>query len=135
MRQMIEPVILHFTLSAPDARKELLSEIEPTTKTVKKIARYRPSGGLAWGVLTVAYCVGVFAALALFLPREEFYRDLIATVNLHPPSPSPLELLFQTTVQNGIVKADILFAQLGGLHPRHRHAAVGLIRPRPVFIA
>jgi len=111
MRQVIEPVILHFTLSAPDARRELLSEIQPTTKTVRKIARYRPSRGLGWGVLAVGYSAGIFAALAIFLPRGELYRDLLATLDLHPPSPSPLELLFQTSIQNAIVKADILFAQ------------------------
>jgi hypothetical protein len=111
MRQIVEPLILNFTLSAPDARKELLSELEPTTKTVNKIARYRPSGGLSWGVLTVAYSAGIIAAMAIFLPRGEFFRDLLATLNLQPPAPSPLELLIQSSIQNGLLKADILFAQ------------------------
>ena len=30
---------------------------------------------------------------------------------MRPPSPTPLELLLQNAFQNGIVKADILFAQ------------------------
>lgn len=111
MRQFVEPVILHFTLSASDARKELLAEIEPTTKTVRKAMRYRPSRGLGWGLLAVAYCVGIAFALALFLPREEFYRDLFAALTLKPPSPSPAETLLQTSIQNAVVKADILFAQ------------------------
>jgi hypothetical protein len=111
MRQFLEPVILHFTLNAADAKKELLSEIEPTTKSVRKIARYRPSGGLAWGLLTAAYCVGLIAALALFLPRGEFSRDLLAALDLHAPKPSPAEALVQGSFQSAVVRINILYAQ------------------------
>jgi len=111
MRQFLEPVILHFTLNAADAKKELLSEIEPTTKSVRKIARYRPAGGLAWGLLTVAYCAGLIAALALFLPRGQFSRDLLAALDLHAPSPSPVETLVQGSFQSALVRINILYAQ------------------------
>jgi len=110
MRQFLEPVILHFTLNASDAKKELLSEIEPTTKTVRKIARYRPSGGLGWGLLTVAYCAGVMAALAVLLPRGQFSRDLLAAVDLHAPSLTPEETLLLDSFQNALVKVNILYA-------------------------
>jgi hypothetical protein len=111
MRQFLEPVILHFTLNPTDARKELLSEIEPTTKSVRKIARYRPSGGLAWGLLTVAYCAGLIVALAVFLPRGQFSRDLLASLDLRAPTPTPLETLLQNTIQNALVRVNILYAQ------------------------
>lgn len=111
MRQFIEPVILHFTLSASDARRELLSEIEPTTKSVRKVARYRPSPGFAWAFLTIAYCLGIFAALAIFVPRAELYHDLVATIDLHPPAPSPLERLLESSFQSAIVWANIHYAQ------------------------
>ena len=111
MRQFLEPVILHFTLNAADAKKELLSEIEPTTKSVRKIARYRPSGGLAWGLLTAAYCVGLIAALALFLPRGQFSRDLLAALDLHAPTPSPVEALVRDSFQSALVGINILYAQ------------------------
>lgn len=111
MRQFLEPVILHFTLNATDARKELLAEIEPTTKTVRRIARYRPSGGLAWGILTVAYCAGILVALAIILPRGEFSRDLLASLDLRPPSPTPLETLLQGSIQSSLVKINTLYAQ------------------------
>jgi hypothetical protein len=111
LRQVLEPVLLYFTYSASDARNELLAEIQPTTKTVRKIARYRPSGGLAWGILTVAYCAGLIAALAIFLPRGQFSRDLLAALSLRTPSPVPAEVLIQNSIQNAIVRIDILFAQ------------------------
>jgi hypothetical protein len=111
MRQFLEPVILHFTLNAADAKKELLSEIEPTTKSVRRIARYRPSGGLAWGLLTAAYCVGLIAALALFLPRGQFSRDLLAALDLHAPAPSPAENLVQGSFRSALVRINILYAQ------------------------
>jgi len=111
MRQFLEPVILHFTLNAADAKKELLAEIEPTTKSVRKIARYRPAGGLAWGVLTTAYCVGLIAALAIFLPRAQFSRDLLAAVDLRAPSSTPAEALIQDSIQNALVRINILYAQ------------------------
>jgi len=111
MRQFLEPAILHFTLNAADAKKELLSEIEPTTKSVRKIARYRPSGGLAWGLLTAAYCVGLIAALALFLPRGQFSRDLLAALDLHAPTPSPVEALVRDSFQSAVVRVNILYAQ------------------------
>jgi len=111
LRQFLEPVILHFTLSGDDARKELLAEIEPTTKSVKKVMRYRPSRGLSWGVLAVAYCAGIVVALAYFLPRGQFSRDLMAAFNLRAPPAAPFETLFQTSARNALVRADILFAQ------------------------
>ncbi len=111
LRQFVEPVILHFTLSPDDARLELLAEIEPTTKSVRKVVRYRPSGGLAWGVLTVAYCAGIFVALAAFLPRVAFLRDLEAVFSLRAPPPTQLEALVQSAFQNATVRANVLFAQ------------------------
>lgn len=111
MRQFLEPVILHFTLNAADAKKELLAEIEPTTRSVRKVARYRPSRGLAWALLTVAYCAGLIGALGIFLPRGEFSHDLIATVDLHPPSPTLAEALLQNSIQNALVRINILYAQ------------------------
>ena len=111
LRQVLEPIILHFTLSASDARRELLLEIEPTTKTVKKIARYRPSRGLAWGVLSIGYCVGLIAALAIFIPHGQLHRDLLAILYIQAPSPAPVETLLQDTIQNASVRIDIIFAQ------------------------
>ncbi len=111
LRQFIEPLILHFTLSAEDARKELLAEIQPTTRSVKKVARYRPSRGLAWGALTIACCAVLVAAVAAFLPAGQFSRDLLAALNIQAPSPSPAERLAQGSIQNWIVRTNILFAQ------------------------
>jgi len=111
IRQSIEPVILHFTLKASDAKKELLGEIEPTTKSVRKMIRYRPSGGIAWGAIAIAYSAGIAISLAYFLPHGQFLRDLSSVLSLRPPAPSNTELLLDNAFQNGIVKADILFAQ------------------------
>jgi hypothetical protein len=111
LRQLLEPALLYFTLTAADAKKELLGEIEPTTKSVKKIARYRPSGGLAWGLLAVVYCGGLIAALALFLPRDQLLRDLLAPLSLKPPPHTSVEVLIQSSIQSGLVRVDIAFAQ------------------------
>ena len=111
LRQFVEPVILHFTLSAEDARVELLSEIAPTTKSVRKISRYRPTRGLSWGVLSIAYCGGLIVALAILLPQGQFMRDLLSVFRLQTPSPTPVEVLVQGSIQGGLVKANILFAQ------------------------
>ena len=111
IRQSIEPVILHFTLNAADAKRELLGEIEPTTKSVKKITSYRPSSGIAWGVIAGAYCIGIAVAVAYFLPHGQFLRDISGVFSLRAPAPSNTELLLDKAFQNGIVKADILYAQ------------------------
>jgi hypothetical protein len=111
LRQVLEPIILHFTLTAGDAKKELLSEIEPTTKMVKKLLRYKPSRGLAWGVLGAVYCLGLVAALAALLPHAQFYNGLAAIFNPHVASPSRAEVLAQNSMANLTVRADIAFAQ------------------------
>jgi hypothetical protein len=111
MRQFLEPLILNFTLNAADAKKELLAEIRPTTKGVYKISRYRPSSGLAWGVLTVTYCAGLIVALAILIPHGPFFRDILATLKLGSPSSTPLETLIQDKINGELVSADRLFAQ------------------------
>jgi hypothetical protein len=111
LRQFIEPVILHFTLSPKDARRELLSEIEPTTRSIRRIARYPPSRGLSWAFLTIAYCAGLLVALAVFMPRGQLLHDLGAILSLHAPSPSPLEQRLQNSFQNSITWVDIHYAQ------------------------
>lgn len=111
IRQSIEPLILHFTLTPTDAKRELLSEIEPTTKSTRKVARYKPSGGLAWGFLTAAYCTGVAIAIVYFLPRADLSRDLSAILSFKAPPPTRFDVLLENAFQNAITRADILFAQ------------------------
>jgi hypothetical protein len=111
LRQFVEPVILHFTLTRSDARKELLAEIEPTLKSVRKVSRYRPTRGIPWAVLTIAYSGAIAFAMVAFSPGGQIARDLVSALTLKPPSPTPTETLLQSAFQNGIVKADILFAQ------------------------
>ena len=94
-----------------DAKRELLAEVEPTTKRLIKFASYKPSRGLSWWFLTSGYCVAIFVVLALLVPRGDFLRDLSSVFTLHAPSPSSFELLLETAFQNALVKADILFAQ------------------------
>jgi hypothetical protein len=108
LRQFVEPAILYFTLTYQDGVKELLSEVAPTTKKVAKLASYRATGGLSWGVLGVFYCIGIAVAVAVFLPPGETLRDLQSVFNLKPPAPSPLELALQRTLQNAVIRADIL---------------------------
>ncbi|MDA4117400.1 MAG: hypothetical protein OK455_03550 [Thaumarchaeota archaeon] len=112
LRQVLEPIILHFTLTGEDAKKELLSEIEPTTKMVRKFVRYRPSRGLAWGVLGLAYCFGMVGAMAAFLPHQEFYNGLAGVFDPRAASPSPAEQFSLRSFENLTVRADIAFAQV-----------------------
>ncbi len=111
IRQFVEPALLYYTLTPADAVKELLSEIEPTTKSVRKISGYRPSSGLSWCVLTAAYAVGVALALSYLVPHDLLVRDLSAAFSLRPSSPSKTELLLLNAFKDGLVRADILFAQ------------------------
>ncbi len=111
IRQVLEPALLYYTLTPADAKKELLSEIQPTTRSVLKVARYRPSRGLAWGALAVVYCLALVGALAYFLPQGQVARDLLAALRLQPPSPSSAETLFQDSVNGGLVRLDIAYAQ------------------------
>ena len=111
LRQFVEPVVLHFTLTRADAKKELLAEIEPTLKSVRKVSRYRPTRGIPWGALTIAYSSAIAIAIIAFSPGSQTVRDLVSTLTLQPPTPTPTETLLQSAFQDGIVKADILFAQ------------------------
>jgi hypothetical protein len=111
MRQFLEPMILHFTLNVADARKELLGEILPTRRSVRKIARYRPSAGVSWGILAITYCMGIIIALAAIVPHGEFARDLLSIVALRSPSPMEAELIVQYAAHNFVVVINLLFAR------------------------
>ena len=111
LRQVIEPALLYFTLNRADARTELLGEIEPTTKSIRKVERYKPSRGLSWGVLAIAYCVGLLAAIAIFLPRGQLSRDLLAIFRLQSPSPSTLEVVLQNSIQSAVGRLNIAYSQ------------------------
>ncbi len=112
LRQVLEPIILHFTLTTDDARKELLSEIEPTTKIVRKFLHYMPSGGLGWGVIGVAYCLGVIAALVVLVPPGQVLKDLAAVFNPQVASPSASDVFVRRSTENLVSRADIAFARL-----------------------
>ena len=111
MRQFLEPVILHFTLNSADAEMGAArgdrADDEDGVEDLALPAVGRARLGLPHG----AYCAGLVAALAIFLPQGQFSHDLLAAFNLQAPSPTPVEVLLQSTIQNAIVRIDILYAQ------------------------
>ena len=108
------PRARHTPLHAERRRREEGAALRDRADDESPSGRSRATGrraGSRWGLLTAAYCAGLIAALALFLPRGQFFRDLLAALDLHAPTPSPAEALVQAPSRALVVRINILYAQ------------------------
>src|SRR5439155_4334849 len=65
MRQVLEPIILYFTLTYEDGVKMALNEVEDIAKKLRRQARVRPASGRSWFAVSIV-CVVSVSSLSLF---------------------------------------------------------------------
>jgi len=83
MRQVLEPIIMYFTLTYEDAVKMALNEVEDIAKKLRRQARVRPAAG--WGWLSVSIvCVVSVSFLSLFVVSPQgLWDNLLSIFGLH----------------------------------------------------
>lgn len=90
-RQLLEPIILYFTITHHDAISLALDEVQDITKKVRKEARRKPSAGLSRLIFAILVGVGVVALAVQTLGGQAVYNDLMSVLSYHAPRPSSTE--------------------------------------------
>jgi hypothetical protein len=83
MRQVLEPIILYFTLTYEDAVKMALNEVEDIAKKLRKQARVRPASGWSWVAVSVVSVVSVLSLSLFVVSPQGLWDNLLSIVGLH----------------------------------------------------
>ena len=95
MRQVLEPIILHFTITRSDAVSMALEEIDDVVKKARLTAAAKPSSGKVWILGGVACALVVFALSIALSGWQGTLNDLVNALKSHP---------VRTPVDNAIIE-------------------------------
>ncbi len=86
VRQLLEPVIMYFTITHADAISLALSEVRDITTGVRKESGARPSGGWLRVGLALAVGVGVVTFVILWAGQQKVLGDLLSILRFQAPN-------------------------------------------------
>jgi len=84
MRQVLEPIILYFTLTYEDGVKMALNEVEDIAKKLRKQARVRPASGWSWLAVAIVTVISVLSLSLLVVSPEGVWVNLLSIFGLSP---------------------------------------------------
>lgn len=84
MRQILEPIILYFTITRSDAVSMALEEIDDVVKKARLTAAAKPSAGRIWILGGVACALVVFALSIALSGWQGTLNDLVNAFKSHP---------------------------------------------------
>ena len=83
MRQILEPIILYFTLTYEDGVKMALNEVEDIAKKLRRQARVRPASGRSWFAVSIVCVFSVLSLSLLVVSPEGLWDNLLSIFGLH----------------------------------------------------
>ncbi len=86
VRQLLEPVIMYFTITHADAISLALSEVQDVTGKVRKESAARPSGGWLRVGLAMAVGAGVVTLVLLWAGQQGMLGDLLSILTFQTPN-------------------------------------------------
>jgi hypothetical protein len=110
-RQLLEPIIMYFTVTHHDAILLALDEVKDITKKVRKVGASRPSAGLSWVIFAVVVAAAIIAYGSVLVGWQTVYNDLISILTYHAPGQSNAESALTGTINNYAREVDNLVNQ------------------------
>lgn len=111
LRELLEPLILYFTITREDAIKMAMSQVDDIAKKVKGDAAARPSGGLAWFAFTIVLGLGLIVSFALFFGPQRVYGDLLSVLGMGRPTSIPFDSNISSSARNLVNRVDVVEAR------------------------
>jgi hypothetical protein len=108
LRQMVEPIIVYYTINAGDGVKILLSDIDDITKKVWQGSKVSFRGSALWLFLGVFSIAAALVYLEGSLGTQAIYNGLLAILGQQKPATTPFELAFQQSVKDTMIRTDEL---------------------------
>ena len=112
MRQILEPIILYFTITRKDAVTNALGEVEDLTKKVRKQMRSRPTSGRAWLAVAIIAAASVVLLSLQAVGPDWVSNELLSVFGLHGVTHTPAEATLEANAQSSLRGIDA--AALGG---------------------
>ncbi len=106
MRQILEPIILYFTITRDDAITYALGEVADITKKVRRQIRTRPSSGRAWLGVGVVIVSSVFLLTIQAVGPENVSNNLLSLFGLHGITSTTGERTLETSAQSLLRSVD-----------------------------
>jgi len=106
MRQVVEPIVLYYSITSQDARKMALAEIKDITSKLSKETGKSPRG-IRWILPAALISVFLLAYLEISQGFGNLSSDLWQAVTLQKTAnPSPFEVAFQNSASNFVSRFD-----------------------------
>ena len=111
MRQILEPIILYFTITYHDAVTLALDEVEDIAKRVRKQLDTRPSSGTAWLGISVIAAVSIVLLSLQSVGPERFSNEVLSILGLHSGTNPPAAGSLEANAENIVRRADVYALQ------------------------
>jgi hypothetical protein len=115
LRQLVEPVIMYYTINSSDARKLLMSEVEDIAKKSRKDRILQTMEGMPWVIGGAAMLLVMLSFLSAGIGPQGFYRALGSMFNLQHPGTTPAESDFLSSANFFISRIDSLLIEAENL--------------------
>jgi hypothetical protein len=99
-RQLLEPIIMYFTITREDAISLALAEVQDITKKVRKVGAVRPSSGWSRVIFAGIVAGGIIASASLVVGPQTVYNDLISILTYQTPLRTNTESALATTLND-----------------------------------
>ncbi len=105
-RQLLEPIILYFTITRRDAISLALAEVQDITKKVRKVGAARPSAGWSWLLPAGVVAATVIAYGSVLVGWQTVYNDILSILTYNTPGQTNTESTLTSTINNYFRQVD-----------------------------
>ncbi len=105
-RQLLEPIILYFTITRRDAISLALAEVQDITKKVRKVGATKPSGGWSWVLPAGFAAASVIVLASLLVGWQVVYNDILSILTYQTPVQTNTESKLASTINSYFRQVD-----------------------------
>lgn len=109
MRQILEPIILSFTITRSEATAMALGDIDDVVKKARSTSLLKPSSGKVWVVGGIACAIIIFGLSSSLIGWQNTVNDLLNTIKSQPTFRTPVDSTIITRTNDLVSHIDYAF--------------------------